>query len=65
MEIRTNLQCKALKWRGKTRESNNNGKQWQNNAKSNGNNEKRGGDATLGKARRQAPRPRAAKKTRQ
>jgi hypothetical protein len=29
MENRTNLQCKPLKVRGKTRQRKNNGKQWQ------------------------------------
>jgi hypothetical protein len=40
MENRCRLQCKDLQRREKRRLSNNNGKQWKNNAKNNGSNEK-------------------------
>jgi hypothetical protein len=49
MEIRGQLQCKALRRREKSRRRKNNGYQWKNNAKNNGNNEKYRGVTTRGR----------------
>jgi hypothetical protein len=49
MEIRGQLQCKALRGREKSRRRRNNGYQWKSNAKNNGSNEKYNGVTTCGR----------------